>query len=87
MRCRLAASLHLSSHPSLSPSPPAAAGACASPPPLRPPPLLEQDLAFKQLHPAEYAELRERLEAQQRPETLVRLIDTLRGELEKEGIR
>lgn len=46
-----------------------------------------EDLAFKQLHPADYADLRERLEAQQRPETLVCLVDRLRAELDREGIR
>ncbi len=46
-----------------------------------------EDLAFKQLQPAEYADLRDRLEAQQRPETLVWLVDRLRAELDKEGIR
>ena len=46
-----------------------------------------EDLAFRQLHPAEYADLRERLEAQQRPEALVFLVDRLRAELDKEGIR
>lgn len=46
-----------------------------------------EDLAFRQLHPADYADLRERLEAQQRPEALVFLVDRLRAELDKEGIR
>lgn len=45
-----------------------------------------EDLAFRQLRPGEYAELRERLEVQQRPETLVALVDRLRAELDREGI-
>lgn len=46
-----------------------------------------EDLAFKQLHPAEYCELRAQLEAQQRPEALIQLVDQLRAALDKEGIR
>ena len=46
-----------------------------------------EDLAFRQLHPQQYAELSERLQFQQRPETLVCLVDRLRAELDREGIR
>ena len=46
-----------------------------------------EDLAFRQLYPAQYAELRERLERVQQPEVLVSLIDSLRAQLQRGDIR
>jgi len=45
-----------------------------------------EDRAFRSLHPAAYAELRDRLERMQQPTQLVALVDTLRGQLQAAGI-
>jgi hypothetical protein len=45
-----------------------------------------EDRAFRALHPAEHAELRDGLERMQRPEALVGLVDTLRSELQAAGV-
>jgi ppGpp synthetase/RelA/SpoT-type nucleotidyltranferase len=45
-----------------------------------------EDRAFRTLRPAEYAELRDRLEAVQEPTKLVALVDALRAQLQEVGI-
>lgn len=45
-----------------------------------------EDRAFRTLRPAEYAELRERLESVQQPTRLVALVDALRVQLQTAGI-
>lgn len=45
-----------------------------------------EDRAFRSLHPAEYAELRDRLERVQAPTQLVALVDVLRAQLQTSGV-
>jgi ppGpp synthetase/RelA/SpoT-type nucleotidyltranferase len=45
-----------------------------------------EDRAFRTLRPAEYAELRDRLEAVQEPTKLVALVDALRSQLQEVGV-
>ncbi|KAL4518623.1 hypothetical protein Ndes2437B_g00712 [Nannochloris sp. 'desiccata'] len=45
-----------------------------------------EDRAFRTLRPAEYAELRDRLEAVQEPTKLVALVDALRAQLQEVGV-
>jgi GTP pyrophosphokinase len=45
-----------------------------------------EDRAFRTLRPAEYAELRDRLEAVQEPTKLVALVDALREQLQEVGV-
>jgi hypothetical protein len=45
-----------------------------------------EDRAFRALHPAEYHELRERLEAAQEPTQLVNIMDRLRSQLQDLGV-
>ncbi|KAL4435637.1 hypothetical protein ABPG77_002600 [Micractinium sp. CCAP 211/92] len=45
-----------------------------------------EDLAFKQLYPTQHAELRSRLEQVQSADVLVSLMDTMRAEMQRQGI-
>lgn len=45
-----------------------------------------EDLAFKQLYPAQHAELRSRLEQVQSADVLVSLMDKMRSEMQRQGI-